>query len=95
MPGKPHILLVHGAWGDASHWRYVIPLLHKKGYRVFGVQNPLTSLPDDIDRTSETARCARCSHAISWSCLRLRRHYGGGPRAKCRRPRLFGRTCSR
>ena len=53
MPGKPHILLVHGAWGDASHWRYVIPLLYKKGYRVFGVQNPLTSLSDDIDRTSK------------------------------------------
>jgi pimeloyl-ACP methyl ester carboxylesterase len=53
MPEKPHIVLVHGAWGDASHWRYVIPLLHKRGYRVFGVQNPLTSLPDDIDRTSK------------------------------------------
>ena len=51
MPEKPHILLVHGAWGDASHWRYVIPLLHKRGYRVFGVQNPLTSLSDDIERT--------------------------------------------
>jgi pimeloyl-ACP methyl ester carboxylesterase len=53
MPEKPHILLVHGAWGDASHWRYVIPLLYKKGYHVFGVQNPLTSLFDDVDRTSK------------------------------------------
>jgi pimeloyl-ACP methyl ester carboxylesterase len=55
MPKKPNILLVHGAWGDASHWRHVIPLLHEKGYRVFGVQNPLTSLSDDIDRTSKLA----------------------------------------
>jgi predicted alpha/beta hydrolase family esterase len=39
----------------ASHWRHVIPLLHEKGYRVFGVQNPLTSLSDDIDRTSKLA----------------------------------------
>ena len=51
--GKPNILLVHGAWGDASHWRHVIPLLHDKGYQVFAVQIPLTSLPDDIDRTSK------------------------------------------
>src|SRR5215469_351851 len=55
MPKKPNILLVHGAWGDASHWRHVIPLLHKKGYRVCAVQNPLTSLSDDIDRTSKLA----------------------------------------
>ena len=29
MPGKPNILLVHGAWGDASPGRHVIPLLHE------------------------------------------------------------------
>jgi hypothetical protein len=27
-----------------------LPPLHAKGYRVRAVQNPLTSLPDDIDR---------------------------------------------
>jgi len=53
MANKSNILLVHGAWGDASHWRHVIPLLHEKGHRVFGVQLPLTSLSDDIDRTSK------------------------------------------
>jgi pimeloyl-ACP methyl ester carboxylesterase len=55
MSDKPNILLVHGAWGDASHWRHVIPPLHEKGYRVFAVQNPLTSLADDIERTSKLA----------------------------------------
>ena len=55
MPDKPNIVLVHGAWGDASHWRHVIPPLHEKGYAVFAVQNPLTSLPDDIDRTNKMA----------------------------------------
>ena len=55
MTNKPNILLVHGAWGDASHWRHVIPPLHEKGYRVFAVQNPLTSLSDDIDRTIKMA----------------------------------------
>jgi pimeloyl-ACP methyl ester carboxylesterase len=55
MATKPNILLVHGAWGDASHWRHVIPQLHAKGYRVSAVQNPLTSLAEDIDRTSKLA----------------------------------------
>ncbi|HEY7639514.1 MAG TPA: alpha/beta hydrolase [Steroidobacteraceae bacterium] len=52
---KLNIVLVHGAWGDGSHWRHVIPSLHAKGYRVRAVQNPLTSLADDIDRTSKLA----------------------------------------
>lgn len=55
MAGKPNIVLVHGAWGDGSHWRHVIPSLHAKGFRVSAVQNPLTSLADDIDRTSKLA----------------------------------------
>ena len=55
MSNTPNIILVHGAWGDASHWRHVIPLLHEKGFRVFAVQNPLTSLSEDIDRTSKLA----------------------------------------
>ena len=55
MSEKPNLVLVHGAWGDASHWRHVIPPLHEKGYRVFAVQNPLTSLSDDVDRTSKLA----------------------------------------
>ncbi|GAM20707.1 hypothetical protein SAMD00019534_038820 [Acytostelium subglobosum LB1] len=50
-----NIILVHGAWGDGSHWRGVIPILHAKGYNVTAVQNPLTSLADDIDRTKKLA----------------------------------------
>jgi pimeloyl-ACP methyl ester carboxylesterase len=53
LSGKPSIVLVHGAFGDASHWRHVIPPLHEKGYEVFAVQNPLTSLSDDIERTRQ------------------------------------------
>lgn len=53
MPSVKNIVLVHGAWGDGSHWRRVIPPLHAKGYRVSAAQNPLTSLADDIDRTAK------------------------------------------
>lgn len=47
------IILVHGAWGDGSHWRHVIPALTKEGYKVRAVQNPLTSLQNDIDKTTD------------------------------------------
>ncbi|MGU3377115.1 alpha/beta hydrolase [Chryseobacterium sp. M5A1_1a] len=47
------IILVHGAWGDGSHWQYVIPSLVKAGYKVRSVQNPLTSLQDDINKTTD------------------------------------------
>ncbi|BAV05038.1 Pimeloyl-ACP methyl ester carboxylesterase [Filimonas lacunae] len=45
---KPTIVLVHGAFADGSSWNKVIPILQKKGYRVMAVQNPLTSLNDDV-----------------------------------------------
>jgi pimeloyl-ACP methyl ester carboxylesterase len=48
---KINIVLVHGAWGDGSHWHNIIPALHQEGYKVRSVQNPLTSLADDIQKT--------------------------------------------
>src|SRR5262244_2801454 len=45
---KPAIVLVHGAFADASSWSRVIPILEKDGYYVTAVQIPLTSLPDDV-----------------------------------------------
>jgi pimeloyl-ACP methyl ester carboxylesterase len=48
---KPAIVLVHGAFVDGSSWARVIPLLENDGYTVIAVQNPLTSLADDIATT--------------------------------------------
>ncbi|RIV78780.1 alpha/beta hydrolase [Pelagerythrobacter aerophilus] len=45
------IVLVHGAFADGSGWRGVYDRLVAKGYRVAIVQNPLTSLEDDVDAT--------------------------------------------
>lgn len=59
MSTKPNIVLVHGAWGDGSHWGHVIPPLHAKGYHVVAVQNPLTSLPDDVERTRKLAEAQK------------------------------------
>jgi pimeloyl-ACP methyl ester carboxylesterase len=53
LPGKPQktVVLVHGAFADGSSWERVIPLLQAKGLRVVAVQNPLTSLADDVAAT--------------------------------------------
>ncbi|TDN36758.1 alpha/beta hydrolase [Hymenobacter sp. UV11] len=49
--GIQNIVLVHGTWADGSSWAKVIPLLTAKGYHVTAVQNPLTSLADDVAAT--------------------------------------------
>ncbi|GGR38792.1 alpha/beta fold hydrolase [Deinococcus ruber] len=47
-----NIVLVHGAYADGSGWAAVYRLLTSDGYRVTGVQNPLTSLDDDVATVS-------------------------------------------
>ncbi|AIY39476.1 putative signal peptide protein [Collimonas arenae] len=42
------VVLVHGAFADGSSWGRVIPLLQAKGVKVIAVQNPLSSLADDV-----------------------------------------------
>src|SRR5579872_157098 len=49
--GTKNIVLVHGAWADGSCWSRVIGLLQAKGFHVVAVQNPLTSLADDVAAT--------------------------------------------
>ncbi|WP_409977652.1 alpha/beta hydrolase [Pantoea vagans] len=49
--GITNIVLVHGAFADGSSWSAVIERLQDKGYHVAAVQNPLTSLQDDVDAT--------------------------------------------
>lgn len=47
-----NIVLVHGAFADGSGWKGVYQYLTKKGYNVSIVQNPLSSLKDDVDATN-------------------------------------------
>ncbi|MDV0439703.1 alpha/beta fold hydrolase [Xanthomonas sacchari] len=47
----PNIVLVHGAFVDGSSWAEVVRRLQRKGYHVTAVQNPLTSLADDVAAT--------------------------------------------
>jgi pimeloyl-ACP methyl ester carboxylesterase len=48
---KPNIVLVHGAYADGTSWSKVIALLQARGYHVISVQNPTTSLADDVAAT--------------------------------------------
>src|SRR5258707_5156731 len=46
-----NVVLVHGAFADGSSYAKVIPLLEAKGLHVTAVQNPLSSLADDVAAT--------------------------------------------
>lgn len=45
---KPTVVLVHGAWADASGWSEVTRRLQKDGYRVLAPAIPLRSLDGDV-----------------------------------------------
>ena len=48
---KPAIVLVHGAFANASGWDRVIAILQRDGYEAVGVEQPLLSLQGDIAAT--------------------------------------------
>lgn len=54
--GIKNIVLVHGAFADGSSWSTVIALLQERGYHVTAVQNPLTSLKDDVAATERVLK---------------------------------------
>lgn len=71
MTTKLNILLVHGAWADGSQWQHILPALHAMGHRVIAIQNPLTSLADDVERT------IKLTTALYGPTLLVGHSYGG------------------
>lgn len=53
-----NIVLVHGAYADGSGWRGVAEILQKDGYKVTVVQEPETSLSDDVAATTRAIKQA-------------------------------------
>jgi pimeloyl-ACP methyl ester carboxylesterase len=51
-PRVKNIVIVHGAFADGSGWEAVYKILTQKGYHVTIVQNPLTTLEDDVAATN-------------------------------------------
>lgn len=71
MSKAKNILLVHGFWADGSCYSEIIPPLLDEGYRAIAVQNPLTSLADDIAATK------RALDRIEGECILVGHSWGG------------------
>jgi pimeloyl-ACP methyl ester carboxylesterase len=72
MSDKPAVVLVHGFWGGAAHWAKVIVDLSRRGYdSLHAVENPLTSLAADAERTQQMVR------QIDGPVLLVGHSYGG------------------
>src|SRR5271169_5727989 len=69
--GVKTVILVHGAWADGSSWSKLIPLLQAKGLHVVAVQNPLSSIADDVASTN------RIINAQDGPVLLVGHSYGG------------------
>jgi pimeloyl-ACP methyl ester carboxylesterase len=70
VPPK-NVVLVHGAWVDGSGWRPVADILVRDGYNVSVVQEPLTSVADDVAATR------RILGALDGPCVLVGHSYGG------------------
>jgi pimeloyl-ACP methyl ester carboxylesterase len=66
-----NVLLVHGAFVDASSWISVIPLLQAQGYNVLAVQNALTSFEEDVQVTRQALA------SLSGPTILVGHSYGG------------------
>jgi pimeloyl-ACP methyl ester carboxylesterase len=56
QPDKPTIVLVHGAWADATGFERQIRALQDRGFRAVGFGNPLRGLPGDAMYLAEFLR---------------------------------------
>jgi pimeloyl-ACP methyl ester carboxylesterase len=68
---KPTIVLVHGAWADASSWDQIISILQREGYTVDAPPNPLRGL------TTDAAYLASYLNTISGPIVLVGHSYGG------------------
>ena len=71
MPGVKNVVLVHGAWADGSSWSKLIPRLQAQGLHAVAVQNPLSSIADDVASTN------RLINAQDGPVLLVGHSYGG------------------
>lgn len=67
----PTVVLVHGAWADASSWRGVTDALLASGYDVRAIANPLEDL------TTDSAYVADFLHTLTGPVVLVGHSYGG------------------
>jgi len=78
------VILVHGAWADGSSWSKVISRLQEKGVEAVAVQNPLTSLNDDVAAVNRAIAAAKGPVVLvghSWAGAVITQA-GGDPKVK-------------
>ena len=63
-----NIVIVHGALADGSGWRQATDILEKRGFNVTIVQEPITSLADDVAATNRVLDL-QDGLSISGSCI--------------------------
>ena len=66
-----NVVLVHGAFADGSGWKPVADILRKDGYTISIVQEPETSLADDVTATK------RILDRLSGQAVLVGHSYGG------------------
>ncbi|CAN5779125.1 alpha/beta hydrolase [soil metagenome] len=67
----PTVVLVHGAWADASSWDGEVTALQDRGYDVRAVANPLENL------TTDSAYVANFLRSLSGPIVLVGHSYGG------------------
>jgi pimeloyl-ACP methyl ester carboxylesterase len=68
---KPTIVLVHGAWADASSWNRVTKRLQRQGYAVMALANPLRGM------TADSAYIASVLATVPGPIVLVAHSYGG------------------
>jgi len=66
-----NVVLVHGAFADGSGWKGVYSILVKKGYHVVVLQEPMTSLEDDVKNLRHEL------DQLDGPCILVGHSYGG------------------
>jgi pimeloyl-ACP methyl ester carboxylesterase len=68
---KPTVVLVHGAWADASSWSGEVGILQQAGYDVRAIANPLQDLTTDAEYVRDYLK------SISGPIVLVGHSYGG------------------
>ena len=82
QPEGPKILLVHGAFADASSWNGVIEILEKEGYCVIAVANPLRGVKNDAQYVTDVVT------GIKSPVVLVGHSYGGSVISEVRAPNV-------
>lgn len=81
---SPTVLLVHGAFADASSWNGVISILEDDGYHVVAIANPLRGIKSDGQYLADVVR------KIRGPVVLVGHSYGGSVISEVNEPNVAG-----